>query len=93
MAVGRQTLDDYLLRLIEHYSGYLCGITSERRLLEKAACIWLIPGSRDWTSARRSPITRPFARTLRANISETVLVLLINEQGEKEKGRDEREFS
>ena len=31
--------------------------------------------------------------TLRANISETVLVLLINEQGEKEKGRDEREFS
>jgi CRP-like cAMP-binding protein len=30
---------------------------------------------------------------LRANISETVLVLLINEQGEKEKGRDEREFS
>ena len=27
--------------------------------------------------------------TLRANISETVLVLLINEQGEKEKGRDE----
>ena len=29
---------------------------------------------------------------LRANISETVLVLLINEQGEKEKGRDEREF-
>ena len=32
-------------------------------------------------------------RPLRANISETVLVLLINEQGEKEKGRDEREFS
>src|SRR5229473_1669381 len=31
--------------------------------------------------------------SLRANISETVLVLLINEQGEKEKGRDEREFS
>ena len=30
---------------------------------------------------------------LRANISETVLVLLINEQGEKEKGRDERKFS
>jgi len=27
---------------------------------------------------------------LRANICETVLVLLINEQGEKEKGRDER---
>jgi len=27
-------------------------------------------------------------RPLRANISETVLVLLINEQGEKEKGRD-----
>jgi hypothetical protein len=33
------------------------------------------------------------APSLRANISETVLVLLINEQGEKEKGRDEREFS
>jgi transcription initiation factor IIE alpha subunit len=33
------------------------------------------------------------AGSLRANISETVLVLLINEQGEKEKGRDEREFS
>src|ERR1022692_4839862 len=31
--------------------------------------------------------------SLRANISETVLVLLINEQGEKEKGRDERKFS
>jgi hypothetical protein len=30
---------------------------------------------------------------LRANISETPVVLLINEQGEKEKGRDEREFS
>ena len=31
---------------------------------------------------------------LRANISETSLVPLINEQGEKEKGRkDEREFS
>ena len=29
---------------------------------------------------------------LRANISETSLVLLINEQGEKEKGKDEREF-
>jgi hypothetical protein len=29
----------------------------------------------------------------RANISQTVLVLLTNEQGEKEKGRDEREFS
>jgi len=34
-----------------------------------------------------------FMETLRANISETVLVLFINEQGEKEKGRDEREFS
>src|SRR2546426_3386138 len=32
-------------------------------------------------------------RPLRANISETSLVPLINEQGEKEKGRDEREFS
>ncbi len=33
------------------------------------------------------------AAPLCANIRETVLVLLINEQGEKEKGRDEREFS
>src|ERR1035441_9062936 len=33
------------------------------------------------------------ATALCANISETVLVLLINEQGEKEKGSDEREFS
>jgi len=38
-------------------------------------------------------VTRGFesntcARTLRANIPETPLVLLINEQGEKEKGRD-----
>ncbi len=32
-------------------------------------------------------------KALCANIRETVLVLLINEQGEKEKGRDEREFS
>jgi hypothetical protein len=31
--------------------------------------------------------------TLRASIFETPVVLLINEQGEKEKGRDEREFS
>src|SRR5437899_4363287 len=31
--------------------------------------------------------------SLRANICETPVVLLINEQGEKEKGRDEREFS
>jgi acyl-coenzyme A synthetase/AMP-(fatty) acid ligase len=31
--------------------------------------------------------------TLCANISETVLVPLNNEQGEKEKGSDEREFS
>src|SRR5260370_1770585 len=31
--------------------------------------------------------------SLRANISETTVVLSINEQGEKEKGRDEREFS
>jgi hypothetical protein len=32
-------------------------------------------------------------RTLRANISETALVLLINEQDEKEKSRDDRDFS
>jgi len=32
-------------------------------------------------------------RTLGANISETALVLLINEQGEKEKSRDDRDFS
>src|ERR1019366_1822017 len=32
-------------------------------------------------------------RPLRANIPETSLVPLINEQGEKEKGRNEREFS
>jgi hypothetical protein len=32
-------------------------------------------------------------RPLRANISETVLVLLINEQGEKEEGRDDWDFS
>jgi hypothetical protein len=32
-------------------------------------------------------------KTLRANIGETSLVPLINEQGEKEKGRDERQFS
>src|SRR5713226_10041565 len=31
--------------------------------------------------------------SLRANISETTVVRSINEQGEKEKGRDEREFS
>ena len=30
------------------------------------------------------------ARPLRANIHGTVLVLVINEQGEKEEGRDER---
>src|SRR6266581_7447361 len=39
----------------------------------------------------RAKTSKP--RTLCAKISETVLVLLINEQGEKEKGRDEREFS
>jgi hypothetical protein len=35
----------------------------------------------------------PLTTALRANIGETSLVPLINEQGEKEKGRDEREFS
>src|SRR6266478_535914 len=47
----------------------------------------------DWfvRLSRIGPGLRPLS--LRANISETVLVLLINEQGEKEKGRDEREFS
>ncbi len=45
------------------------------------------------------PAPKPFTSSvptdasLCANIRETVLVLLINEQGEKEKGRDEREFS
>lgn len=33
-----------------------------------------------------------YRETLRANIGETSLVPLINEQGEKEKDRDEREF-
>src|SRR6266852_5940201 len=54
------------------------------------------------TSPRHSSARRMFAFTspmnapnpLRANISETGLVLLINEQkGEKEEIRDEREFS
>jgi hypothetical protein len=35
----------------------------------------------------------PFFKALRANIRETPVVLLINEQGEKEKGRDEWQFS
>ena len=35
----------------------------------------------------------PPVAALRANIPETSLVPLINEQGEKEKGRNEREFS
>src|SRR5216684_4921549 len=37
--------------------------------------------------------TWDFPRTLRANISETVLVLLINEQGEKAENRNELQFS
>jgi hypothetical protein len=42
----------------------------------------------------KSPSSRLKTRvSLRANIPETTVVLLINEQGEKEKGRDEREFS
>src|SRR5580704_12268236 len=36
---------------------------------------------------------QPSRVTLRANIRETPVVLLINEQGEKEKGRDEWYFS
>jgi hypothetical protein len=44
-------------------------------------------------ASRYDGVKRVRGPTLRANISETVLVLLINEQGEKEKGRDEREFS
>src|SRR2546422_552521 len=44
-------------------------------------------------STRRSSRVPAAYRTLRANICETPVVLLINEQGEKEKGRDEREFS
>src|ERR1700752_3218754 len=41
-----------------------------------------------------SPLVEFPSSSLRANISETGLVLLINEQkGEKEETRDEREFS
>ena len=39
---------------------------------------------------------RPFVdaeRPLRANISETLPVVVINEQGEEEKNKDEQEFS
>src|SRR5260370_32482792 len=50
---------------------------------------WILH-TRSSTGSRIQLTTTP---SLRANISETVLVLLINEQGEKEKGRDEREFS
>jgi hypothetical protein len=32
-------------------------------------------------------------RALRANISETLPVVVINEQGEEEKNKDEQEFS
>jgi len=35
----------------------------------------------------------PAKGTLCANISDTILVLLINKQGKKEKGSNEREFS
>ena len=42
---------------------------------------------------RMSTEHQQYSLALRANISETVLVLLINEQGEKEKGKDEGEFS
>ncbi|MGD0907665.1 MAG: hypothetical protein ABSA96_08790, partial [Candidatus Acidiferrales bacterium] len=46
-----------------------------------------------WTHYRKTSVWKIARAALRANISETVLVLLINEQGEKEKGKDEREFS
>ncbi len=47
-----------------------------------------------WLLGANCQNTNPFTADVDcANIRETVLVLLINEQGEKEKGRDEREFS
>ena len=53
-----------------------------------------VPADRDpQPVCRFSTFTEDLHAALRANISETVLVLLINEQGEKEKGRDERQFS
>src|SRR3989442_248659 len=54
----------------------------------------LRPVQMDEFALSGAPIVFRFMRkTLRANISETSLVPLINEQGEEEKGRDEREFS
>src|SRR6516162_9707097 len=52
------------------------------------------PCANNLAPSRRRQINHVVGETLRANISETVLVLLINEQkGEKEEIRDEREFS
>jgi hypothetical protein len=38
-------------------------------------------------------MTYSVVRALRANISETLPVVVINEQGEEEKNKDEQEFS
>src|SRR6266436_7467802 len=59
-------------------------------------CAAGLPNSCRWTINIDHALASipPSKRTLRANISETGLVLLINEQkGEKEEIRDEREFS
>ena len=45
-----------------------------------------------WFNRQDGTISRFVLSSLRANIHETPVVLLINEQGEKEKGRDEWEF-
>jgi hypothetical protein len=45
------------------------------------------------TKADRNKLRHRYLRTLRANISETLPVVVINEQGEEEKNKDEQEFS
>src|SRR5712691_4789228 len=64
-----------------------------RRKPATGYCVFLLSPHVTACERSRRVIRARQAWSLRANISETVLVLLINEQGEKEKGRDEREFS
>src|SRR6516225_7527606 len=71
------------------FSGWRHGTVSGK---EEIAEQW--PRDREWCSERCQNQYSNTGIPLRANISETVLVLLNNEQkGENEEIRDEREFS
>ncbi len=84
-----------------NFHSFLSQLTNScynRRLKVPLTTAFGTPGTPDFSFSRFNQLQhwsrQGFRNTLRANISETGLVLLINEQkGEKEEIRDDREFS